>query len=113
MGEFSRSIPGHTNVVLAAAVTSVTGVTDSVGKPVAMRGKGGSVDDLSVTVWGPTSRPTPLGQVICVFSSERMIVRCGVASALPDLFHLLNMLMMHSRPTPGCGHPGALTLLCD
>ncbi|MFN2638350.1 MAG: NAD-binding protein [Gemmatimonadaceae bacterium] len=36
-------------------------------------------------LWGSKSRPTPLDLVICVFSSQGMIVRCGVASALPDL----------------------------
>jgi len=36
-------------------------------------------------VWGSKSRPTPPDLVICVFSSRGMIVRRGVASALPDL----------------------------
>src|SRR5436305_11698129 len=38
-----------------------------------------------LTLWGSKRRPTPLDLVICVFSSQSMIVRCGVASALPDL----------------------------
>jgi DDE domain len=37
------------------------------------------------TLWGFKSRPTPLDLVICVFSSQGMIVCCGVASALLDL----------------------------
>lgn len=66
--------PGHTATI--GAINS---------RCISVKSHGYDGEEARKSLWGSKSRLTLLDLVICVFSSRGMIVRCGVAPALPDL----------------------------